>query len=79
MQFLKNYNKIICIDGASNKVISANIIPDYILGDLDSISKKNITKFKDKIIKLNNQNFSDLQKSLKWLKLNGIKNIDIII
>ena len=35
LSFLKNYDSIICADGAANKIISLGLVPDYILGDLD--------------------------------------------
>ena len=76
--FLKKYNKIICVDGAANKVINANVKPDYIIGDLDSISRTNLIKYKNKIIKFKNQNYNDLQKALIWLKKKGTSNMDII-
>ena len=76
--FLNKYNKIICVDGAANKVINAKIKPNYIIGDLDSISRTNLIKYKNKIIELKNQNYNDLQKALKWLKNKGINDMDII-
>ena len=76
--FLKDYSKIICVDGAANKVINANMKPDYIIGDLDSISRINLVKYKNKIIELKDQNYNDLQKALNWLKNNGTSNIDVI-
>tara|TARA_B110000495_G_C22908838_1_gene530618 strand:- start:259 stop:876 length:618 start_codon:yes stop_codon:yes gene_type:complete len=76
--FLKDYSKIICVDGAANKVINANMKPDYIIGDLDSISRINLVKYKNKIVELKDQNYNDLQKALNWLKNNGTSNIDII-
>ena len=40
IDFLKNYDTIICVDGAANKVVNANLKPDYILGYLESVKKK---------------------------------------
>ena len=74
--FLDAYDTIICVDGAANRVIKADIKPHYILGDLDSIKKNIITN--NKTIKLYNQNYNDLYKSLEWLKEEKIKKIDII-
>jgi len=76
--FLKDYSKIICVDGAANKVINANMKPDHIIGDLDSISRINLVKYKNKVVELKDQNYNDLQKALNWLKNNGTSNIDII-
>ena len=78
LSFLKNYDSIICADGAANKIISLGLVPDYILGDLDSIDKKNLKKYSRKIIELKNQNYNDLHKSLLWCKEKKITNIDII-
>jgi len=78
ISFLDKYNIIVCADGAANKIIKLGIEPDYILGDLDSISDENLKKYYDKIVKLKDQNYNDLYKSLLWLKEQNIKKIDII-
>ena len=78
ISFLEKYNLIICTDGAANKIIKLGIEPDYILGDLDSISDKNLKKYYDKIVELKDQNYNDLHKSLLWCKEKNIKYIDII-
>ena len=64
ISFLDKYNIIICADGAVNKIIKLGIEPDYILGDLDSISDENLKKYYDKIVELKDQNYNDLHKSL---------------
>ena len=35
--------RIYCADGAANKLIEQNIIPDYIIGDLDSINYNHLS------------------------------------
>ncbi|MDC0145529.1 thiamine diphosphokinase [bacterium] len=78
ISFLNKYNIIICADGAVNKIIKLGIEPDYILGDLDSISDENLKEYYDKIVELKDQNYNDLHKSLLWCKEKNIKYIDII-
>ena len=78
ISFLDKYNIIICADGAVNKIINLGIEPDYILGDLDSISNENLKKYYDKIVELKDQNYNDLHKTLLWCKEKNIKYIDII-
>ncbi len=65
----KGYAEIICADGGANSARKLNIIPDYIIGDLDSISKENLKYFNKKasIIKLKRQNDTDVEKALKFL------------
>ena len=76
IDFLKNYDTIICVDGAANKVVNANLKPDYILGDLDSVKKTIISKYNT--VELKNQDYNDLYKSLDWLKIKKITELDII-
>jgi len=62
---VKSNDLIIATDGSYDKIAKLNIVPDIIMGDLDSISSipKNI-----RIIKKTNQNESDFEKALIWLK-----------
>ena len=50
LNFLKKQNKILCCDGAVDKLIKYNIQPDIIIGDMDSISTKSKKINKDIII-----------------------------
>ena len=45
---------------------------------MDSIDKKNLKQYSQNIIKLKNQDYNDLHKSLLWVKEQNIKKIDII-
>ena len=68
----RGYNKLICADGGSNSALKMKLVPDVIIGDLDSISIEAITEFKSssKIIKLKRQNDTDVEKCIKY----AIKN-----
>lgn len=46
-----NYDYIICADGGANHSYKMGIIPDYIIGDLDSISSEIIDFYKSKDVK----------------------------
>lgn len=63
----KNYSLLICADGGANHAYKLKLIPDFIIGDLDSISKKTLEhyRYKSKIIKLSRQNDTDVEKALK--------------
>lgn len=64
----KKFSTIICADGGANSAKHLNIIPDYIIGDLDSIQKDTLKYFENKstIIKYNRQNDTDVEKCLKY-------------
>ncbi|OGU52935.1 MAG: thiamine diphosphokinase, partial [Ignavibacteria bacterium GWC2_36_12] len=70
IQFLqkKNYSALICADGGADYARKLGLIPNYIIGDLDSIEDSTLKFFKHKssIIKLKRQNDTDVEKCLKF-------------
>lgn len=54
---------IITADGASNKLIDQDIIPNFIIGDLDSIEIKHLTN-QYNILHIADQNTTDFEKCL---------------
>jgi thiamine pyrophosphokinase len=66
--YLKGFSTIICADGGANSAQKIGIKPDFIIGDLDSISSSTLKYFKNKskIIKINRQNDTDVEKCLKF-------------
>jgi thiamine pyrophosphokinase len=65
---LKDADIIICADGGANNAKKIGVIPNYIIGDLDSASKSSIEFFKDKskIIKDNNPDKTDMELALSF-------------
>jgi len=76
----KGFTTIICADGGANTAKKINIIPDFIIGDLDSIADKTILYFKSKsnIIKFKRQNDTDIEKCLKFAVKNGFKEVVLL-
>ncbi|MBM4172045.1 MAG: thiamine diphosphokinase [Ignavibacteria bacterium] len=70
------YSILICADGGANTALNQKIIPDYIIGDLDSIKPKTYDFFYDKcrIIKSKNQNNTDVEKCLVYAIKNKFSN-----
>jgi thiamine pyrophosphokinase len=64
----KGHEKFICADGGSNAALKMGLVPDIIIGDLDSISSSALIKFRSssKIVQLNRQNDTDVEKCLKY-------------
>ncbi|MFA7288705.1 MAG: thiamine diphosphokinase [Melioribacteraceae bacterium] len=63
------FDKIFCADGGANYTFKNKIIPDFIIGDLDSIDHKVYEYYKDKskIIHIKRQNDTDIEKVIKFL------------
>jgi thiamine pyrophosphokinase len=79
---IKKYCKkgifLICADGASNSLKKNNIIPNIILGDMDSSKKKTLEFFRKKgvkIKKIDDQETTDFEKSLKYCIENNFTDI----
>lgn len=64
----RGYSTVICADGGANTAFKLNIVPDYIIGDFDSITPEvfDFYKNKTKIIKIRSQNDTDVEKCLKF-------------
>lgn len=74
----KGFNTIICADGGANSAMKLGVIPDFIIGDLDSISLSTLKYFKNNstIIQIKRQNDTDVEKCLKFAIK---KNFDEVI
>ena len=71
--FQKNgFDTLLCADSGADSALRLGLTPDFIIGDLDSISKEAIKKFKStsKILLYKRQNDTDVEKCLKF----AIKN-----
>ncbi|MEJ2104850.1 MAG: thiamine diphosphokinase [Ignavibacteriaceae bacterium] len=64
----KDFKTLICADGGANSALKMNLTPNFIIGDLDSISAEALKKFKitSKILKLKRQDDTDVEKCLKF-------------
>ena len=70
----------ICADGAANGLKKLGIIPNIIIGDLDSIKKETAAYFKKKKIeirKIEEQDTTDFEKCLMYAIENRLNNIVI--
>jgi thiamine pyrophosphokinase len=63
-----DYKGLICADGGANTAKNLGLIPDYIIGDLDSVKDETLKYFNDKskIIRIKRQNDTDVEKCLKF-------------
>tara|TARA_Y100000590_G_C15690329_1_gene1003194 strand:+ start:98 stop:760 length:663 start_codon:yes stop_codon:yes gene_type:complete len=69
---------VICCDGAVEKILQAGYEPNVIIGDMDSISDENKTKYSEIIVQIDDQDNNDLNKALSWLDNKDILSATII-
>lgn len=64
----KGYSTLICADGGANSAFKLGLVPDYIIGDLDSVFPGTLKFYSDKstIIKVKRQNDTDVEKCIKF-------------
>ena len=72
---ITNSDYIIAVDGSANKLFDIEIIPDVIIGDLDSL--QNIKNKDIELVETPNQNKTDFRKTLEWCIEKNILNISI--
>ena len=72
---ITNSDFIIAVDGSANKLFDLKIIPDVIIGDLDSL--QNIENKDIELIETPDQNKTDFRKTLEWCIEKNILNISI--
>ena len=58
---------VLAADGGANVAMQAGIVPDLVIGDLDSICTNNKRKLANKLLHLPTQENTDLEKSLSWI------------
>ncbi|HEX9253470.1 MAG TPA: thiamine diphosphokinase [Ignavibacteriaceae bacterium] len=66
--YARGFETIFCADGGANSAKKLGIIPDFIIGDLDSAAPNTLKYFRSKstIIKIKRQNDTDVEKCLKF-------------
>ena len=76
------YRVVVALDGAANRLIGSNIIPNILLGDLDSVSESVLEQCKASgvtIIHAPDQQSSDISKGLEWVQRTYLDSeVDII-
>ena len=72
---ITNSYYVIAVDGSANKLFDLDIIPDVIIGDLDSL--QNIKNKDIELVKTPDQNKTDFRKTLEWCIEKNILNISI--
>jgi thiamine pyrophosphokinase len=78
LRYLHNAARIICCDGSSRLLIGNGIIPDAIVGDMDSLDPAVAEKYGDRIHKDGDQETNDLTKAVKWCVARGFHDLVIL-
>ena len=75
---LKQAERIICCDGAAEKLLRFGLEPDAIVGDLDSLAFQLKQKFSDKIVHVSEQESNDLSKAFRYCRSQNYQDVVIL-
>jgi thiamine pyrophosphokinase len=78
LSYLRDAEHIICCDGSAENLILADLEPEAIVGDLDSINPEIAERFKDRLFQDSDQDTNDLTKSVRWCIKKGFREIVIL-
>ena len=78
LQVLHNAPFVVCCDGAADRYIATGHVPDAIVGDGDSISAYNRTKYASRLHIVAEQETNDQTKAVNFLLGKGMRHIAIV-
>lgn len=78
LQVLHNAPYVVCCDGAADRYIATGHVPDAIVGDGDSISAYNRTKYASRLHIVAEQETNDQTKAVNFLLGKEMRNIAIV-
>lgn len=73
LEMLGNAGCVVCCDGAADKLLAFGREPDWIVGDLDSVSPETKIRFADRAVKFFEQETNDLAKSFRFCQENSLQ------
>jgi thiamine pyrophosphokinase len=76
--YLKRAYRIICCDGSAGNLVNAGLIPDAIVGDMDSLDAALADRFADRVFVDESQDTNDLTKAVSWCWEMGYKDLVIV-
>jgi len=69
---------VVAADAGADRLLKFNIVPDWVIGDLDSVSERAITKLEDWTITNKDIQKTDLEKAVDYAFEKGVKEIVIV-
>lgn len=76
---LADADVFVCADGGANAAAKLGVVPDLIIGDLDSILPATVKKFSGVTARrIADQNSTDLEKAFVWAQKNGYKEVRVL-
>ena len=78
LKALHEAGSLVACDAAADRLLQYQLEPDWIVGDLDSISDIARMRFSDRVVELADQNYYDLEKALVWAVEQGAVAVTLV-
>jgi thiamine pyrophosphokinase len=78
LKALQDAGTIVCCDGAVNKIAAHGLQPDYIVGDMDSITPAHAAQYAHILYPSAEQETNDLMKAVHFCRTHGVENVCIV-
>jgi thiamine pyrophosphokinase len=75
---LRSAVRIVCCDGAADKLGASGLSPLWVVGDLDSLSKAARTRYHDRLVNVCEQETNDLSKAFRFCLSHGWNDLVIL-
>ncbi|HRR35315.1 MAG TPA: thiamine diphosphokinase [Kiritimatiellia bacterium] len=75
---LRSARRVVCCDGAVEKLEAAGFAPDWIVGDLDSLSDASRVRHRDRLVAVTEQESNDLAKAFRFCVEQGWRDVVIV-
>ena len=75
---LSKNSLVVAADAGADRLLKYNIVPDMIIGDLDSVSDKTVTRLEKWTVANKDVQKTDLEKAMDYAFKQGAKEITVI-
>ncbi len=75
---LRGADRIVCCDGATDKLVRAGLTPAWIVGDLDSLGEALRARFSSRLVRMADQETNDLSKAFRFCLSRGWHDVTIL-
>lgn len=77
-RFIVDAPTLVCCDGAAEKAVDFGRDPDWIVGDLDSVPEALKARFRDRLVRVAEQETNDLEKAFRFCVERGWTELAIL-
>ena len=67
LYLLRSADAVVCCDGALSALEKRGIVPDVVIGDMDSVCGRALKRFPGKVVRVEEQETNDLSKAFRYM------------